>query len=208
MASAAVRPATLSAAFLVLALFVPGLVFADGEATEPGTTEPGTTEPGAAQAAKKPALNGTIGGFGQIGLHVGEALTSSGEGGRWFDFGGGAEIGLASATGRLGGRIRASYYGVIDIEGEIRHNGVFSAGMSIQLLKDIQRPFGVYALVDVGVSPLVTELRVFVFADVGVGVRYRPVERVELFAEATAFLRFEKTVAAGPLVFLGARFRL
>jgi len=197
MASAAVRSATFSAVFLILVLLVPGLVLADESAPEQNATQ-----------ASRPAVNGTVGAFGLVGLHLGEALTASGAEGRWFDFGGGAEIGLASSTGRLAGRIRAGYYGVVDIDGAIRHNGVFSAGLSVQVLKDIQRPFGVYALVDMGVSPLVTELRVYVFADVGAGVRYRPAERVELFAEATAFLRFEKTMSAGPLFFFGARFRL
>jgi len=197
MATAAVRPATFSAVFLVLALLFPGLVLADETAPDEAATE-----------APRPALNGTVGAFGLVGLHLGEALDASGGVGRWFDFGGGAEIGLASSKGRLAGRIRGGYYGVVDADGAIRHNGVFSAGLSVQVLKDIQRPFGVYALVDMGVSPLVTELRVFVFADVGVGVRYRPADRVELFAEGTAFVRFEKTMSAGPLFFLGARFRL
>lgn len=197
MAAAAVRTTSLIALLFALSLLTPALAFAD---ETPAAESP--------EEESKPAVNGTIGGFGLIGLHLGEALTASGGTGTWFDFGGGAEIGLASRRGRLAGRIRVAYYGVRDQDGELRHNGVLSAGMSIQLLKDIERKFGVYAAVDMGVSPLVTELRVFVFADLGVGLRFRPAERVELFAEATAFFRFEKTMSVGPLVFLGARFRL
>ena len=117
-------------------------------------------------------------------------------------------MGLGSQSGRLSGRIRFSYYGTLDEASSIRHHGVLSAGLAVQLLKDTEKKFGAYALVDFGVSPLVTELRVFVFADVGVGVRYRVAERVELFGEVSAFLRFEKEMYAGPLAMLGARFRL
>ena len=192
----------LFALLLGLVLLMPAFALAEEEPAPDSPATSSDTEP------KLASLNGTIGAFGLIGAHFGESLTQGGEAGRWLDFGGGAEIGLASKKGRLAGRIRFAYYGAQDLDAGLRHNGVLSAGLSIQLLKDVQRKFGAYALVDMGVSPLVTELRVFVFADVGAGVRYRPVDRLELFAEVTAFLRFEKTMAAGPLVFLGARFRL
>jgi hypothetical protein len=197
MAVAADRTASILALLCALSLLVPAVAFAN----EDGPSESPSAE-------SKPAVNGTLGGFGLVGLHLGEALTATGGTGSWFDFGGGAEIGLASRRGRLAGRIRVAYYGVLDQDGGLRHTGVLSAGLSVQMLKDIERKFGVYAVVDMGVSPLVTELRVFVFSDLGIGLRFRPVDRVEIFAETTAFFRFEKTMSVGPLVFLGARFRL
>lgn len=217
MVAVAARTASIFAFLCALSLLVPALAFANEDASDEDEDDPwededdSEDEDGPAEAPSeetKPAVNGTLGGFGLVGLHLGEALTASGGTGTWFDFGGGAEIGLASRRGRLAGRIRVAYYGVLDQDGGLRHNGVLSAGMSVQLLKDIERKFGVYVAVDMGVSPLVTELRVFVFADLGIGLRFRPVDRVEIFAETTAFFRFEKTMSVGPLVFLGARFRL
>ena len=175
---------------------------------EEAPAEEAPSEEAPAQEEKKAPVNGTVGGFGLIGGHFGQALSAEGGAGQWLDFGGGVEVGLASKKGRLAGRVRFAYFGSLQPDATIRNNGVLSAGISIQLLKDVHRKFGAYALLDLGVSPLVTELRVFVFADVGAGVRYRPVERLELFAEVTALLRFEKTIAAGPLAFVGARFRL
>ena len=183
---------------VVLSLFITAAPAAADETSAPDTAE----------SAPKPAVNGSIGAYGLVGAHFGEALTSAGGVGSWFDFGGGAEIGLASKSGRLAGRIRFAYYGARDEEAVVRHHGVMSAGLSVQLLKDVDKKFGVYALVDMGVSPLVTELRVFVFADVGVGVRYRVADHVELFGEVTAFLRYEKAMYVGPLGLFGARFRL
>jgi hypothetical protein len=154
------------------------------------------------------ASAGGVGGFGLVGLHFGEALREGGGSGRWLDAGGGLEIHLGATSSRMHGRIRAGYNAIIDLDGGTRHTGLVSAGVAVDLMKDISRPFGVYVLADVGVSPLVTHLRVFVIADVGLGVRVRPTERLELFGEVTGQVRFEKSATGGPLVFLGARFNL
>ena len=198
---AAVRT-LIAVSALSLAPFVPSSAVAETETEAPSEDVASETPPAPAK------VNGTLGAYGLVGGHFGEALTSSGGLGQWLDFGGGVEVGLGSGAGRLAGRIRFSYYGTLDEESSVRHHGVLSAGLSVQLLKGTNKKFGAYALVDFGVSPLVTELRVFVFADVGVGVRYRVAERVELFGEVAAYLRFEKEMYAGPLAILGARFRL
>ncbi|MEE2828084.1 MAG: hypothetical protein VX498_02760, partial [Myxococcota bacterium] len=142
-------------------------------------------------------VDGSVGALGMFGLYFGEALDSEGGNGRWVDFGGGLEVGLGARSGRLHGRLRIAYQGVLDEAGEVRHNGIFSAGLGIQLRKDPLAPLGIYLPLDVGVSPLVTELRVFVFAHGGIGVRYQLGDRLELFGELTALLRFEKGLAAG-----------
>jgi hypothetical protein len=205
----------LSALLFLLSLSLSTVAFAEDEEAPseeaPGDEVPGDEAPAEeapAEEEKTAPVNGTVGGFGLIGGHFGQALTADGGIGQWFDFGGGVEVGLASKKGRLAGRVRFAYFGSLQPDQTVRNNGVLSAGISVQLLKDVHRKFGAYALLDVGVSPLVTELRVFVFADVGAGVRYRPVERLELFAEVTALLRFEKAISVGPLAFVGARFRL
>ena len=161
-----------------------------------------------APADARGRVDGSIGAVGMFGLYFGEALDAEGGNGRWVDFGGGLEVGLGARSGRLQGRLRIAYQGVADEAGELRHNGIFSAGLAIQLRKDPLAPLGVYVPLDVGVSPLVTELRVFVFAHGGIGVRYQVGDRLELFGEITALLRFEKALSAGPLLTVGARFRL
>ena len=43
---------------------------------------------------------------------------------------------------------------------------------------DLERRLGLYLFVDMGVSPLVTHMRAFVFGDLGVGLSYRVADRV------------------------------
>lgn len=152
------------------------------------------------------ASAGGVGVFDQTGLHFGEALRDGGGTGKWLDQGGGLEINLGPPASRLSGRLRLSYAAIIDLDGGVQHAGLFSAGVQVELLKDLEKKLGVYALVDLGVSPLVTQIKFFVFADAGVGLRYRITDIVSVFGEVTGMFRYDKSASGGPLLFLGARF--
>ncbi len=157
------------------------------------------------------AMAGGIGGFNLTGFHFGEALREGGGVGRWLDEGGGVEIVLGSQDSRIKGRIRFAYNAIIDLDlvadgGGVQHAGVFSGGAMVELLPAFdEKKFGLYIAVDVGVSPLVTNGRAFVYLDAGPGVRIDVNERFGLFAEVTGWLRYEKGFYGGPMIFLGAR---
>ncbi len=159
-------------------------------------------------AAPRSADAGGVGFYNGTGLHVGPPLEGEGTG-VWLDEGGGLELLLGKDGARLHGRLRFAYNAIFDL-GEnpttlVRHSAVLSLGARIQLLEDVETPFGVYLAADVGVSPLVTHLRSYFTVNIGPGVRIRPAERLELFAEANFLLRYEKVFAAGPMFFFGAR---
>ena len=163
-----------------------------------------------------PAQAGGFGVFNQTGFHFGQALSEGADEGRWMDEGGGVELLIGYRKARLTGRIRLSYAAVIDIaprsdertDSVVEHAGLVSGGVQIELLKDLEKAFGLYIVVDLGVAPLVTHMRAFMFADAGIGLRVRPDEVLELFAEVAGMFRFDKTAAGGPLLYLGARFSI
>ena len=152
------------------------------------------------------ALAGGIGVFNGTGFHFGEALTERSGQGSWLNEGGGVEIALGDKALRFSGRLRFAYNAVLNLEGGMRSAGVLSVGVQIGLLPDVERPFGLYLAVDMGVSPIVRDMRVYFFGDVGPGIRVRIKDRAVLFAELTALLRYEGSFSAGPMVFLGVRF--
>lgn len=163
-----------------------------------------------------PALAGGFGVYDQTGVHFGASLSQEGGAGVWLDQGGGVEILLGYRKTRLTGRIRLSYAAVIDLSARsddrtdyrVEHAGLVSGGVQVELLKDIDKKVGLYVAVDLGVAPLVTHMRAFMFADLGAGLRVRVDDVLALFVEATGMFRFDKAPAGGPLVFLGARFAL
>ena len=158
------------------------------------------------------AVAGSIGVFDATGFHFGDALTQTGGTGHWMDQGAGAEILLGSQGGRVMGRIRIAYTGIIDVgsgEADVQHAGIVGGGAYVELLKGFaDKPVGLYVLADVGVSPLVSHKRAFVFVDVGAGLRVNLNDRLSLFVEASGWMRFEKALGGGPLVFFGARISL
>ncbi len=157
------------------------------------------------------------GGFGvydSTAFHFGEALSEGGGNGTWLDQGVGLELFLGHRTSRLTGRLRFAYNAVVDLDPRntdretaerVQHTGLFAVGARVELLPDLEKVFGLYASLDFGVSPLVTNLRIFVFGQVGPGIRIRPVEALEIFAEVGALLRYEHAVGVGPSVQIGAR---
>ena len=163
-----------------------------------------------------PASAGGFGVYDQTGVHFGPALSEGGGTRVWLDQGAGVEILLGYRKTRLTGRIRLSYAAVIDLAARstdrsdyrVEHAGMVSGGVQVELLKDLESKVGLYVAADLGVSPLVTHMRAFMFADLGAGLRVRVNDVLALFVEATGMFRFDKTPAGGPLLFLGARFAL
>ncbi len=159
-------------------------------------------------ASPRTASAGGVGVFDATGLHFGQALDSEGGTGTWLDQGGGLEVHLGTRGARVSGRLRLYYSAIIDLRGGVRHAGLFSGGVQVELLPDLEKKLGLYAVVDLGVSPLVTQLRIFMFADAGIGLRVRLNDVIALFGEATGQVRFDKRFSGGPLIFLGARFSI
>jgi hypothetical protein len=153
------------------------------------------------------ASAGGVGVFDQTGFHFGEALREGGGTGSWMDQGGGIEILLGRSDFRLSGRLRLSYVAIIDLSGGVQHAGLFSVGVQVELF-DLDTKFGLYPVLDLGVSPLITQIRFFVFADAGAGVRYRINDLVSIFGELTGMVRYDKAFTGGPMIFLGARFAI
>jgi len=144
--------------------------------------------------------------YNATGAHFGQPLSEEGGQGQWFNEGGGVGVVLGPADSRLLGRIRFAYNAVIAGAGGVRHVAVFSAGVHIELLPDPSKRFGFYLAADMGITPLFTDMRLYVFADVGPGVRVDLSPKLSLFAEVCALFRYENSFYAGPQLYLGARF--
>ena len=161
-----------------------------------------------------PAQAGGISLYNGTGFHFGAPLNEAGGEGRWFNEGGGIGVVLGAADSRILGRVRMAYNAVIDLSGSnavidlsggTRHVAVLSAGVQIELLPDPSKRFGLYLVADMGITPLFTDMRLYLFGDVGPGVRFDVHERVSLFAEVCALLRYENSFYAGPQFYFGAR---
>jgi len=148
---------------------------------------------------------GGISLYNATGFHFGEPLSEEGGQGRWMNEGGGLGVVLGPADSRLLGRLRFAYNAVIDLAGGTRHVAVLSAGVQIELLPDLTKRFGLYLVTDMGITPLFTDMRLYLFADVGPGVRFDLNDRLSLFAEVCALVRYENSFYAGPQFYLGAR---
>ena len=148
---------------------------------------------------------GGISIYNATGFHFGEPLSEEGGQGRWMNEGGGLGVVLGPADSRLLGRLRFAYNAVIDLAGGTRHVAVLSAGVQIELLPDLTKRFGLYLVTDMGITPLFTDMRLYLFADVGPGVRFDLNDRLSLFAEVCALVRYENSFYAGPQFYLGAR---
>ena len=165
----------------------------------------------AALALPATAHAGGVGFYNGTGVHVGDALEREGTG-VWLDEGGGIELFLGRRDSRVHGRLRIAYNAIVDLSPEpitrVRHSGFLSLGVKVEFLDDVEQPFGFYLATDVGVSPLTTHLRSYFTYSIGPGVRVRPAGPLELFAELHGFVRYEKVIAGGPMLFLGARLHI
>lgn len=160
------------------------------------------------------ALAGGVGFFNGTGFHVGPALSQAGGTGTWIDEGGGVELFLGKRDVRLQGRLRFAYNAVIDVtplpdgieaKNRVRHSATLSIGAKVDLLPDVEKPFGFYIAADIGVAPLVRDLANYFWVDVGPGVRVHVNEVFGLFAELTGVVRYQNAFSGGALLFLGAR---
>ncbi len=162
------------------------------------------------------ALAGGVGFFVSPGFHAGPALSAGGGTGTWADVGGGVELFLGKRDSRVQGRLRFGYNGVMDVtplpEGvtaapgsRVSHSGVLSLGAKIDLLPDVEKPFSVYLVGDLGVSPLVKHLKNYFWVDVGPGVRINANDVLSVFAELTGVVRFENGFTGGALLAAGVR---
>jgi len=171
--------------------------------------------------APAPALAGGLGVYDTTGFHFGGALRDGGGLGKAMNQGVGLEVNLGSSTSRVHGRLKVWYQATLDLDvvgqtdedgnaltGGVTHSGLFGGGATIQLLPDLDQKFGVYLFTDVAVAPLVQHIRFYVQAQVGPAVRYKVNDVVQLFAEVGGLFRFEKSLAAGPVLQFGARFTL
>ncbi|MBJ93290.1 MAG: hypothetical protein CMP23_02315 [Rickettsiales bacterium] len=162
----------------------------------------------AALALPSAASAGGISVLNATGFHFGAPLTEEGGEGRWLNQGGAVGVLLGPAKSRMLGRVRVGYNAVINLDGGVRHVGVLSAGLKIELLPELENRFGLYIATDLGITPLFTDMRLYAFGDVGVGIRFNLNEPFSLFAEVCALIRYEDSFYAGPQFFLGARISL
>jgi hypothetical protein len=162
------------------------------------------------------ALAGGVGFYGSPGFHAGPALSQAGGTGSWVDLGGGVELFLGKRDSRVHGRLRFGYNGVFDTtplpEGveaapgsRISHSAVISLGAKVELLEDVEKPFGLYIVGDIGVSPLVKHLKNYFWVDVGPGIRVNANDVMSVFAELTGIVRFENGFTGGAQVVAGVR---
>ncbi|MCO4769639.1 MAG: hypothetical protein KDA24_06365 [Deltaproteobacteria bacterium] len=161
------------------------------------------------------ALAGGIGVFNGTGFHAGAALSEAGGTGTWINEGGGFELFFGKRDFRLHGRLRFGYNAVIDVtplaegavaKNRVGHSAALSVGAKVELLPDVEKPFGFYIATDVGISPLVLHLRNYFWVNAGPGVRVDINEVFGLFAELTGVLRYENGFTGGAWLYLGARF--
>ena len=161
------------------------------------------------------ALAGGVGVFNGTGFHAGPALSEAGGAGTWINEGGGFELFFGKRDFRFHGRLRFFYNAVIDVtplpdgveaRNRVGHSGALSVGAKVELLEDVEKPFGFYIATDIGISPLVLHLRNYFWVNAGPGVRVNVNDVFGLFAELTGVLRYENGFTGGAWMYLGARF--
>jgi hypothetical protein len=150
------------------------------------------------------ASAGGVGFYDMTGFHLSKSAGATV--GPFLDQGGGIELFLGRKDFRLEARFRFAYNAIIKPGGPVVHTGTLSAGARVELLTDLARPGGVYLAADIGVSPLVKDFANYFWVQAGPGVRVRPAEHLQLFAELSGFVRFQYGVAGGLLLTLGVRF--
>jgi len=154
-----------------------------------------------------PARAGGLGVFDVTGFHAGiDPADAERGGGAWFDQGGGIELLIGPRRSRIAGRARVFYNYVTPTLGNSNHFGVALFGLEVQLLRDLERPWGLHAHLDAGPGFLAIQHEEFGMADLGVGFHRDLADHVTLFAEISGQIRFRHIVWGGAMLTAGLRF--
>jgi len=152
----------------------------------------------------------SAGGLGVVnltGFHAGaDTADREASNGTWLDQSAGFEVMIGSRASRVGGRVRIVYNYVYPAEAHGRHFGVALFGLEVQLLKDLERPFGIHLHWDIGPSFLAYQHEEYGVAMVGVGLHRDLGEHLVLCAELSGQLRFRKRIWGGAVASLALRF--
>jgi len=150
------------------------------------------------------------GGLGVVdltGFHIGaDTADPDASQGTWLDQSAGVEVQIGSRASRVGGRVRVLYNYVHPTEAHSRHFGVALFGLEVQLLKDLQRPFGIHLHWDIGPAFLAHQHEEYGLAMVGFGLHRDLGDHVVLCAEVSGQLRFRKRVWGGAVASVALRF--
>ena len=156
------------------------------------------------------AGNAHAGGLGVVdltGFHAGaDPVDADATTGTWLDHSAGLEVHIGSRASRVSGRVRLVYNYVYPAQAHARHFGVALFGLEVQLLKSLDRPFGIHLHWDIGPALLAHQHEEFGLALVGIGFHRDLGERVVLCAEISGQVRFRKRVWGGAVASLALRF--
>ena len=156
--------------------------------------------------AAQPARAGGLGVFDMTGFHAGADLSGqAAESGTWLDQGVGLEILVGSRASRVRGRVRVMFNAVLPAEDHNQYFGIALFGMEIQLLRNLDRPFGLHVLLDLGPAFLAKQHEEFGMAGAGLGIHHDFHPRLGLFAEVSAQIRFRRWVWGGAALTVGLR---
>ncbi len=152
------------------------------------------------------ARAGGLGVFDVTGFHAGiDPGDAERGGGAWFDQGGGIELLIGPRQSRIAGRARVFYHFVTPTLGNSTHFGVALFGLEVQLLRDLEKPWGLHAHLDLGPGFLAVQHEEFGMADLGVGIHRDLADHLTLFAEISGQLRFRHLVWGGAVLTAGLR---
>ena len=152
----------------------------------------------------------SAGGFGVLdmtGFHTGVDVSDpEGSGGTWLDQGGGVEVMIGARQSRIAGRVRVLYNFVHPAESHQQHYGLALFGFEVQLLGDLERPFGLHVFADLGPAFLAAQHGQFGMADIGVGLHGDLAQHATVLVEVGGQLRFRRHTWGGAVLMAGVRF--
>lgn len=154
----------------------------------------------------RPAWAGGVGVFNMTGFHAGADVSGEGaETGTWLDEGVGLEILVGNRASRVRGRVRGMFNAVVPAEEHDQYFGVALFGMEVQLLRNLERPFGLHVHLDLGPAFLAKQHEEFGMAQVGFGLHHDFHPHLGVFAEVSGQVRFRRWVWGGAALTVGLR---
>ena len=158
--------------------------------------------------APSTAVAGSVGVFSATGFHSGNSLTSEEDSATWLNQGAGIELELGSKNSRVTGRARGFYLGAFGAGGPL-HQGGATFGITVRILPDLEKPFNVYALVDLGGAFAIVDHMEGLYGQIGAGFFHNIGQApMRFFVEAAFELRYRQVVHSGAKVNIGVRFLL